>query len=351
MNKDLNEQIKFNSIISELFFWTKLKMLRNDWDTYFGNSGPPTDSKIESKDRYGSTSDGRFYFSHCYFYEYPDSGIEISNTNNIILLCEYSSFISCQGKGGLIFRSNGQSVLDHLCFSFCWNSDMGQSFDIDAYGRYDGSEFNYKNYAIMCSVTNCGKDEDTGRIVFGLNFGQPMIDNANLSSNKCKSEAGFIVYHGNPESICKFIIVTNCNCSEMLIQYVCRSPYRIANSYVSVIQNKCGDYIVWCYHGYDIRLNNSIFLQNMADYGYYLPFDGSITVTNSYVEPKKIYGNIIFSNLRNDLFSIYQDTSDDKNCNNVYLIVVKVKQKCSCDINLHSLLLFISFVNILMLKV
>lgn len=193
--------------------------MNKDWNKYFGSNGDPGVTQIDSKDRYFSVHDQTFYFSNCYFYEFSDRGVYILKDSRIvILLAEYSSFVSCyetstsgkKGGGALSFGYGGQSVLDHVCFSFCWSTYYGQSF-FNTCDQYRDS--GYKNYMLSCSITNCGKNKSTGYYTISWNFGEIILENTNLSANKCINNAGYNMWYSKPDGIAKFVIVTNCKSS------------------------------------------------------------------------------------------------------------------------------------------
>ena len=134
--------------------------------------------------------------------------------------------------------------------------------------------------------------------------------------------------------------------------FTTRFPYGIANSFVAIVQNKCGKYVVSC--SYLDNFDNCIFLENNAEYGFDTgsESDAVVTVTNSYVgfKTKTGSGKLVLNNIRNDVFSIYYDLSDDKICNNVNLVVVKVNLKCTYRSNIYIRFALSSLANLVFIK-
>lgn len=116
------------------------------------------------------------------FFEISNCAVYINNDyRGKILLVEYSSFVECYfisssfRAGALYFSQDGQSVLDHVCFSFCWSLSF-QSWVCSAYSYGDQNRFKYVNYLLSCSTTNCGKNVSSGYAVSSNGCGQQKLD-------------------------------------------------------------------------------------------------------------------------------------------------------------------------------
>lgn len=319
-----------------------ISMMKMDWDTHFGNSGDPTISKRYRKRRFSSSDIENYYFSYCYFYGISNSGIRIKAVDgNHILLVEQSSFVGCyetltshdEGGGAIYFTLNGQSVLDQVCFSYCWSSNYGNAAKINSRTADTGNI--YKNYILWCSIANCGKDLQTSTSTMSLNWGQQIIQNSNMSANKCKNNAGYTFWRGDPDSTGKYIIVTDCNSTgNYLIECLCIHPQTISNSFVSIVHNKCGRSVVHCSRNI-ISFNKCIFHDNIANYGFYLEIGfQTMVLSNCYVslKTKDGSGHLSFMNESMNLFEIDNELNDGQNCFNLPIINFTLKNNFNDNI-------------------
>jgi len=181
-------------------------------------------------------ADDRSFIEKCHFENISstlDGGAIVSTAVNILSV-SYCSFTMVQttGKGGVIFRQNGNLNVFRCCFRFCRSSNTNNNIGSNAILIHSAELL--MNYSTMfcCWETTVSADSVTrgeNSIVYAGNY----------NSSECKGcQTGGILLEIIPSQKCSLLF---CNCYKgndfRVVTGSGTSPYFIEMSYSNIIKN------------------------------------------------------------------------------------------------------------------
>ena len=184
----------------------------------------------------------KVYVKDCFFSSFSNRSIYFealsSYSKTLIELSTFDNCSSSQQRGGCIYQSNGNFVMNKCCGVRCYSTNRFGS------GHFVCTQiFGNKNSALDSSMSLCYNvelDSGIGQAALFLRNGSIIVKTVNISKNKCSYASAFIFNPSpNETSSVSFASINENNATAYAICYFDEKAKNHEFLYSNIINNEC----------------------------------------------------------------------------------------------------------------